>query len=63
MQEASKNDARTSYNKGLEKEKGKTHNIPLKKQAKTAVEQKKQTDIVDPLALFSNIEDDAISTE
>ena len=63
MQDEAKNASRESYNKGLEKEKRKVHNVPPKKQTQTAVEQKKQTDIIEPLALFKNFDEDAIETD
>lgn len=64
IQEGAKNASRESYNKGLEKEKKKIHNIPPKKQAQTAIKQKDNSSgIVDPLALFQNIEADSIDLE
>ena len=63
IQDEAKNASRDSYNKGLKKEKGKLHNLPPKKQTQDAIEQKKQTEIVDPLAMFANIEEDSIDME
>ena len=60
IKEDIKNSSRDSYNKGLETEIRKIHNLPPKQQAQPAVKTKVQEGIVDPLALFANIDQDAI---
>jgi disulfide oxidoreductase YuzD len=63
INEGAKNESRDSYNKGQKTVKEKIHNLPPKVKSQEAIEQKKDSGLVDPLALFADMDSDAIDME